>query len=96
MKTSRQAKTIPQLKDVVGKLGGLQSERQALVLRKSGLPELVNPPDSETDIGLAEMLVPMTNTEHFSKALEIQQSMCASNMVTVMVLNFLRRSPSIV
>lgn len=26
------------------------------------------------DIGLAEMLVPMTNTEHFSKSLEIQQS----------------------
>ncbi|KAF8921146.1 Sec1-like protein [Mucidula mucida] len=60
--TSRQAKTIPQLKDVVGKLGGLQSERQALVLH----------------IGLAEMLVPMTNTEHFSKALEIQQNLLAS------------------
>lgn len=34
---SRQAKTIPQLRDVVGKLGGLQSEHQALRLRKQAV-----------------------------------------------------------
>ncbi|KIY73514.1 Sec1-like protein [Cylindrobasidium torrendii FP15055 ss-10] len=62
VKASRQARSIPQLKDVVGRLGSLQAERQSLVLH----------------IGLAEMLVPITNTEHFSKALEIQQNLLAS------------------
>ncbi|KAG7452195.1 Sec1-like protein [Guyanagaster necrorhizus] len=65
-KASRQAKTIPQLRDVVGKLGGLQSEHQALRLHT----------------GLSELLVPMTRTDHFNKSLEIQQDLLASYNVS--------------
>ncbi|KAG7097107.1 hypothetical protein E1B28_004487 [Marasmius oreades] len=61
-KASRQAKTIPQLRDVVGKLGGLQSEHQSLRIHT----------------GLSELLVPMTRTEQFNKSLEIQQNLLAS------------------
>ncbi|THV06595.1 Sec1-like protein [Dendrothele bispora CBS 962.96] len=61
-KTSLQAKTIPQLRDFVGKLGGLQSEHQALRLHT----------------GLSELLIPMTRTEQFNKSLEIQQNLLAS------------------
>ncbi|KAK0198763.1 Sec1-like protein [Armillaria mellea] len=64
-KASRQAKTIPQLRDVVGKLGGLQSEHQALRLHT----------------GLSELLVPITRTDHFNKSLEIQQDLLASYKV---------------
>ncbi|ESK97580.1 atp binding protein [Moniliophthora roreri MCA 2997] len=61
-KASRQAKTIPQLRDVVGKLGGLQNEHQSLRIHT----------------GLSEMLVPLTRTEEFNKSLEIQQNLLAS------------------
>ncbi|KAK0246165.1 Sec1-like protein [Armillaria nabsnona] len=64
-KASRQAKTIPQLRDVVGKLGGLQSEHQVLRLHT----------------GLSELLVPITRTDHFNKSLEIQQDLLASYKV---------------
>ncbi|KAK0465485.1 Sec1-like protein [Desarmillaria tabescens] len=64
-KASRQAKTIPQLRDVVGKLGGLQSEHQALRLHT----------------GVSELLVPITRTDHFNKSLEIQQDLLASYKV---------------
>ncbi|KAK0208669.1 Sec1-like protein [Desarmillaria ectypa] len=65
-KASRQAKTIPQLRDVVGKLGGLQSEHQALRLHT----------------GVSELLVPITRTDHFNKSLEIQQDLLASYKVS--------------
>ncbi|KAK7465553.1 Vacuolar protein-sorting-associated protein 33 [Stygiomarasmius scandens] len=65
-KTSLQAKTIPQLRDVVGKLGGLQTEHQSLRLHT----------------GLSEMLIPMTRTEQFNKSLEIQQNLLASYNVS--------------
>ncbi|KAI8990602.1 Sec1-like protein [Trametes punicea] len=60
-KLRHQAKTVAQLRDFVGKLGGLQSEHQSLRLHT----------------GLSEMLVPMTRTEEFNKSLEIQQNLLA-------------------
>ncbi|KAF7302938.1 hypothetical protein MKEN_01256300 [Mycena kentingensis (nom. inval.)] len=61
-----QAKTVAQLKDFVGKLGGLQSEHQSLRLHT----------------GLSELLVPLTRTDIFNKTLEIQQNLLASYEVT--------------
>ncbi|RPD57126.1 Sec1-like protein [Lentinus tigrinus ALCF2SS1-6] len=60
-KLRHQAKTVAQLRDFVGKLGGLQNEHQSLRLHT----------------GLSEMLVPMTRTEEFNKSLEIQQNLLA-------------------
>ncbi|KAI0640015.1 Sec1-like protein [Trametes polyzona] len=60
-KLRHQAKTVAQLRDFVGKLGGLQSEHQSLRLHT----------------GLSEMLVPMTRSEEFNKSLEIQQNLLA-------------------
>ncbi|KAH9849266.1 Sec1-like protein [Lenzites betulinus] len=60
-KLRHQATTVAQLRDFVGKLGGLQSEHQSLRLHT----------------GLSEMLVPMTRTEEFNKSLEIQQNLLA-------------------
>lgn len=61
-KLRHQAKTVAQLRDFVGKLGGLQSEHQALRLHT----------------GLSELLVPLTRTDEFNKSLEIQQNLLAS------------------
>ncbi|KAI0095231.1 Sec1-like protein [Irpex rosettiformis] len=61
-KLRHQAKTVAQLRDFVGKLGGLQTEHQALRLHT----------------GLSELLVPHTRTDIFNKALEIQQNLLAS------------------
>ncbi|KAI0714937.1 Sec1-like protein [Earliella scabrosa] len=60
-KLRHQATTVAQLRDFVGKLGGLQNEHQSLRLHT----------------GLSEMLVPMTRTEEFNKSLEIQQNLLA-------------------
>ncbi|RDX51187.1 Sec1-like protein [Lentinus brumalis] len=60
-KVRHQAKTVAQLRDFVGKLGGLQNEHQSLRLHT----------------GLSEMLVPLTRTEEFNKSLEIQQNLLA-------------------
>ncbi|KAF7307459.1 hypothetical protein MIND_00540300 [Mycena indigotica] len=68
-KGRHQAKTVAQLKDFVGKLGGLQSEHQALRLHT----------------GLSELLVPLTRTEIFNKTLEIQQNLLASYEVNSQV-----------
>ncbi|KAF7337688.1 Vacuolar protein sorting-associated protein 33A [Mycena sanguinolenta] len=57
-----QAKTVAQLRDFVGKLGGLQTEHQSLRLHT----------------GLSELLVPLTRTDLFNKTLEIQQNLLAS------------------
>ncbi|KAL0951737.1 hypothetical protein HGRIS_008409 [Hohenbuehelia grisea] len=61
-KARLQAKTVAQLRDFVGKLGGLQTEHQSLRLHT----------------GLSELLVPLTRTEQFNKSLEIQQNLLAS------------------
>ncbi|KAI0347981.1 Sec1-like protein [Trametopsis cervina] len=61
-KLRHQAKTVAQLRDFVGKLGGLQTEHQALRLHT----------------GLSELLVPQTRTDVFNKSLEIQQNLLAS------------------
>ncbi|PPQ68764.1 hypothetical protein CVT26_001733 [Gymnopilus dilepis] len=65
-KTNLQTKTVAQLRDFVGKLGGLQTEHQALRLHT----------------GLSEIIVPLTRTEIFNKSLEIQQNLLASYEVT--------------
>ncbi|PFH52295.1 hypothetical protein AMATHDRAFT_46418 [Amanita thiersii Skay4041] len=57
-KTNLQSKTVAQLRDFVGKLGGLQSEHQSLRLHT----------------GLSELIVPHTHSEQFNKSLEIQQT----------------------
>ncbi|KZT30939.1 Sec1-like protein [Neolentinus lepideus HHB14362 ss-1] len=61
-KARLKAQTVAQLRDFVGKLGGLQTEHQALRLHT----------------GLSEMIVPETRTDIFNKSLEIQQNLLAS------------------
>jgi len=61
-KTNLQAKSVAQLRDFVGKLGGLQTEHQSLRLHT----------------GLSELILPHTRTEVFNKSLEIQQNLLAS------------------
>ncbi|KAF8204416.1 Sec1-like protein [Mycena galopus ATCC 62051] len=61
-KGRHQAKTVAQLRDFVGKLGGLQTDHQSLRLHT----------------GLSELLVPLTRTDLFNKTLEIQQNLLAS------------------
>ncbi|KAG6868565.1 hypothetical protein C0993_001012 [Termitomyces sp. T159_Od127] len=68
-KVNLQSKTVAQLRDFVGKLGGLQTEHQALRLHT----------------GLSELLVPLTRTEQFNKSLEIQQNLLASYEVSVQI-----------
>ncbi|KAG6854160.1 hypothetical protein C0991_010071 [Blastosporella zonata] len=68
-KTNLQSKTVAQLRDFVGKLGGLQTEHQSLRLHT----------------GLSELLVPLTRTEQFNKALEIQQNLLASYEVSAQI-----------
>ncbi|KAF8807938.1 Sec1-like protein [Phlegmacium glaucopus] len=68
-KTNLQTKTVAQLRDFVGKLGGLQTEHQALRLHT----------------GLSEMIVPLTRTDIFNKSLEIQQNLLASYEVTAQI-----------
>ncbi|KAJ2918406.1 hypothetical protein MD484_g2056, partial [Candolleomyces efflorescens] len=61
-KTNLQTKTVAQLRDFVGKLGGLQTEHQSLRLHT----------------GISELILPLTRTEVFNKSLEIQQNLLAS------------------
>ncbi|EGO31072.1 hypothetical protein SERLADRAFT_359168, partial [Serpula lacrymans var. lacrymans S7.9] len=68
-KARLQAKTVAQLRDFVGKLGGLQTEHQALGLHTA----------------LSEMLVPHTQTQTFNKSLEIQQNLLASYEVSAQI-----------
>ncbi|KIK70533.1 hypothetical protein GYMLUDRAFT_149956 [Collybiopsis luxurians FD-317 M1] len=65
-KTSLQSKTTAQLREFVGRLGGLQSEHQSLRIHT----------------GISELLVPMTRTDQFNKSLEIQQNLLASYNVS--------------
>ncbi|KAG2155689.1 Sec1-like protein [Suillus clintonianus] len=68
-KARLQAKTVAQLRDFVGKLGGLQGEHQALRLHT----------------GLSEMLSPKTRTDLFNKSLEVQQNLLASYEVSAQI-----------
>ncbi|KAF8079084.1 Sec1-like protein [Lyophyllum atratum] len=68
-RTNLQSKTVAQLRDFVGKLGGLQTEHQSLRLHT----------------GLSELLVPLTRTEQFNKSLEIQQNLLASYEVSAQI-----------
>jgi len=61
-KGRHQAQTVAQLREFVGKLGGLQNEHQALRLHTS----------------LSEQIHPLTRTEQFNKSLEVQQNLLAS------------------
>ncbi|KAK8849539.1 hypothetical protein IAR55_004874 [Kwoniella newhampshirensis] len=54
-------KSVSQMKEFVGKLGGLQSEQQSLRLHT----------------GLTELLMPITRTDEFNKNLEAQQNLVA-------------------
>ncbi|KAH6916679.1 ATP binding protein [Coprinopsis sp. MPI-PUGE-AT-0042] len=68
-KTNLQAKSVAQLRDFVGKLGGLQTEHQSLRLHT----------------GLSELLLPFTRTDIFNKSLEIQQNLLASYETTAQI-----------
>ncbi|KAJ7174275.1 Sec1-like protein [Mycena filopes] len=68
-KGRHQAKTVAQLRDFVGKLGGLQTDHQSLRLHT----------------GLSELLVPLLQTEQFNKTLEIQQNLLASYEVPAQI-----------
>ncbi|TFK41895.1 Sec1-like protein [Crucibulum laeve] len=68
-KTNLQTKTVAQLRDFVGKLGGLQTEHQALRLHT----------------GLSEILVSSTRTDIFNKSLEVQQNLLASYEVSAQI-----------
>ncbi|KAI9454833.1 Sec1-like protein [Russula earlei] len=59
---ARNQASVSQLRDFVGKLGGLQAEHRALQLHT----------------GLSEMIVPVTRSDIFNKSLEIQQNLLAS------------------
>ncbi|KAL5640261.1 hypothetical protein ACGC1H_007510 [Rhizoctonia solani] len=56
------AQTVAQLKEFVGKIGGLQNEHQALRLHT----------------GLAETITAQTQTDMFNKSLEVQQNLLSS------------------
>lgn len=59
---ARHQATVSQLRDFVGKLGGLKAEHQAVQLHT----------------GLLEILLPVTRSEIFNKSLDIQQNLLAS------------------
>ena len=68
---------MSQLRDLVGKLGGLKAEHQAVQLRKSDgaiLFGAVVLNTTRVDTGLLEILLPVTRSEIFNKSLDIQQS----------------------
>ncbi|TFK26798.1 ATP binding protein [Coprinopsis marcescibilis] len=69
-KTNLQAKSVAQLRDFVGKLGGLQTEHQSLRLHT----------------GLSELILPLTRTDVFNKSLEIQQNLLASYETSAQII----------
>ena len=72
---AKNLKSVSQMKDFVGKLGGLQSEQQSLKLREP--TKTASGPVLSTDTGLAESIMPLTRTEVFNKSLEAQQNLVA-------------------
>ena len=69
---AKNLKSVSQMKDFVGKLGGLQSEQQALRLREYERLAVLT-----LDTTLAERLMPITRTDEFNKNLEAQQNLVA-------------------
>lgn len=76
---AKNLKSVTQMKEFVGKIGGLQSEQQSLRLR-----EIFDPltrtrwlQADQIDTGLTEMLMPITRTDEFGKNLEAQQNLVA-------------------
>lgn len=85
---------MAQLRDFVGKLGGLQTEHQALRLRASISWLLRTILDLAPDTGLSELIVPLTRTDIFNKSLEIQQSKrifesCSNPFILLFIYLFL-------
>ena len=77
MVQARHQATVSQLRDFVGKLGGLQAEHRAVQLRTSGgiiLFGAVVLNTTHVDTGLLGILLPVTRSEIFNKSLDIQQS----------------------
>src|SRR6266511_238322 len=73
--TNLTTKTVAQLRDFVGKLGGLQTEHQSLRLRTHFSQYVRNLNHTNfPDTGISEIILPLTKTEVFNKSLEIQQS----------------------
>jgi hypothetical protein len=72
---AKNLKSVSQMKEFVGKIGGLQSEQQNLRLRES--PDSTRLEADETDTGLTELLMPITRTDEFGKNLEAQQNLVA-------------------
>lgn len=71
---AKSLKNVKEMKEFVGKLGGLQGEQQNLRLRES------SPWRREADYidtGLTEQLMPITRKEEFNKSLEAQQNLVA-------------------
>lgn len=72
-----EAKTPREIREFVGRLGGLQSEHQALRLRASmHRATLKSGADlgQRVDTGLSEQIMSVTQGDEFNNALEIQQS----------------------
>lgn len=75
---AKNLKSVSQMKDFVGKLGSLKSEQESLRLRESSaLAALMRSVKLTTDTGLAEQLMPLTQTEEFNRTLEAQQNLVA-------------------
>ena len=64
-------KSVTQMKEFVGKLGGLQSEQQSLRLRMLYCTRGAD----IADTGVTEQLMTITRTDDFNKVLEIQQNL---------------------
>ncbi|KAF8753754.1 Sec1 family [Rhizoctonia solani] len=72
------AQTVAQLKEFVGKIGGLQNEHQALRLHT----------------GLAEAITAQTQTDIFNKSLEVQQTMMSTPNWAQLRIYLSRGSPT--
>jgi hypothetical protein len=71
-------KSVSEMKQFVGKLGGLQSEQQSLRLRELNQPSCTAEANFPClDTGLTELLMPITKTDEFNKSLEAQQNLVA-------------------
>lgn len=74
---AKNLKSVSQMKEFVGKIGGLQSEQQNLRLREFIRFDPVYLEADVTDTGLTELLMPITRTDEFGKNLEAQQNLVA-------------------
>lgn len=76
---AKNLKNVREMKEFVGKIGGLQGEQQNLRLRELCFPFFREQRDlaDVIDTGLTEQLMPITRTEEFNKMLEAQQNLVA-------------------